>query len=772
MDLVHHEFEASPQNPVEEMISNMKISSNELEEIPDVVEDEESSKKKKKKKMIKIAKKDKEAPKEEEKVIPVKKINVQEPIEEMKTIKDLKPVVADFEEPLVDEITPLKVLKPVKSKPIVKLEEAELDQIPSIQLKKSELVKRPIEEVKLERVDLIHHDFENLPQDNPEENKTSVKIISEGDMKDDDEEKKEDKEKKIKKVKKIIKRPKPKDTKENSPIDSSSAESREPSIIPEEKPIVEQTAKLPEIIPESSKPDSVSEPDAPMPDEKIPHPSPKIEEADMPAVTDKKERKPKDTKLPSASVINEPKPKITDVPSGSDKDESVSDIKEPKPKDTASLKLKKPIKKKTDSVKVEEVEAGQFPMIKLKKSEIIKRPVEEAKLETVSLKHHEFENVPQNPVDEQTSKVKITSSGIFDEKEKKMKKIKKIIKKVKPKDDDDTSTKELSPDTTTDREYEPQVEESLPKDIESPEKEMPKEEEEVSKPKLPKNAVKKKQIPEKKLKEEEEVIMPKLKKAPPRKPKEPSPEREKVVLKHHAFESKPLDVPLEQKSSVWLPENKEKEEKDLSLKKKVKKVKPKQNKDEEKQPDPEVEEPDKPVKKPERKVKDIKPLLAAADEETDAPLEEVSRKPRDPIAIPAAAMKKDHTDIEKVELPTFLNFPSEQGIVINQDDSPQVMKEAPSYPEETAELISEEESQSQSITENKPEVKTAKKKKKAPKPSSETREIPIKILTSKVTEETVTPSEVGKSLDFFSSISFFFKYFSQTINNYIFYKFK
>ena len=184
--------------------------------------------------------------------------------------------------------------------------------------------------------------------------------------------------------------------------------------------------------------------------------------------------------------------------------------------------------------------------------------------------------------------------------------------------------------------------------------------------------------------------------------------------------------------------------------------------EEEAKPEPEKKPEEKkaePGKNPSKKPKELKPVQAAAHEEVDAPTEEeVTRKPRSPIPVPAAAMKKDHTDVEKVELPTFLNFPSEQGIVISQDDSPQVMKEAPAYPEEKADVVSEEESPSQSITESKPNIKVAKKKvkKKTTETTTETREIPIKILTTKVTEETVTPSEVGKYLIFqFHHLYFF-----------------
>ena len=213
VDLVHHEFEASPQNPAEEMISSMKIVSNELVEIPDVVEEE--PKKKKKKKILKVQKKE-ETSKEPEPE-PVKKLSVQEPTEEWKTVKDLKPVPQDVEEkpkekPAVDEPTQMVELKHFEPEPEdVKIEETEVAEFQDIELKPAELVKRPIEELTLEHVDLFHHDFENSPEQNPEEGKTSVSLISQGDFIDYQKqiEEAEEKGNKTKKVKKIIKKTKP-----------------------------------------------------------------------------------------------------------------------------------------------------------------------------------------------------------------------------------------------------------------------------------------------------------------------------------------------------------------------------------------------------------------------------------------------------------------------------------------------------------------------------------------------------------------------------------
>ena len=118
--------------------------------------------------------------------------------------------------------------------------------------------------------------------------------------------------------------------------------------------------------------------------------------------------------------------------------------------------------------------------------------------------------------------------------------------------------------------------------------------------------------------------MPKLKKTAPRKPREPSPEKEVVKLKHHEFEVTPLDIPAEQPTGAII---RSKEPKDATPEETTKSKKPKKE-------------------KPKKKEIKINPLVAE-DGEDDQPVEEVERKPRDPIAVPAAAVQKKHSDIEK-----------------------------------------------------------------------------------------------------------------------------
>merc|ERR1719419_1449768 len=63
------------------------------------------------------------------------------------------------------------------------------------------------------------------------------------------------------------------------------------------------------------------------------------------------------------------------------------------------------------------------------------------------------------------------------------------------------------------------------------------------------------------------------------------------------------------------------------------------------------------------KIRDLNKVIKEATQVGYDPTQEkTERKDRDPIAVPGAAVSKKHSDFEKVELPTYLNFPSEQGV--------------------------------------------------------------------------------------------------------------
>merc|ERR1711962_848320 len=134
-----------------------------LEDISEISESESEASKNKKKRVTKIVKKkvvmDEEEKQKTEQVSRKKSIQgVGEPKEETKTLKDLK------------------TAKKKSSK--IEPEVQEPGVFPKIKLKKSETVKRPIEKADMEVVQLVHHDFEMVPQEPQEEMKTSVKITA------------------------------------------------------------------------------------------------------------------------------------------------------------------------------------------------------------------------------------------------------------------------------------------------------------------------------------------------------------------------------------------------------------------------------------------------------------------------------------------------------------------------------------------------------------------------------------------------------------------
>lgn len=78
--------------------------------------------------------------------------------------------------------------------------------------------------------------------------------------------------------------------------------------------------------------------------------------------------------------------------------------------------------------------SGEIKTVQLKKAEIIKRPIVTPKVETVQLKHHNFEHKPQEPEIEQTTNIKLTKPLKqklieTDAKHKKNKKLKKRQRK-------------------------------------------------------------------------------------------------------------------------------------------------------------------------------------------------------------------------------------------------------------------------------------------------------------------------------------------------------
>merc|ERR1712083_862242 len=82
-------------------------------------------------------------------------------------------------------------------------------------------------------------------------------------------------------------------------------------------------------------------------------------------------------------------------------------------KEEEKPKLKKVIKPKDKEVKNDDLkkeeESDKLPFkAKLRKTETVKRKIEEAKIETVQLKHHEFEVEPRDTDVEQTTGILLT----------------------------------------------------------------------------------------------------------------------------------------------------------------------------------------------------------------------------------------------------------------------------------------------------------------------------------------------------------------------------
>merc|ERR1712106_973057 len=182
-------------------------------------------------------------------------------------------------------------------------------------------------------------------------------------------------------------------------------------------------------------------------------------------------------------------------------------------------------------------------------------------------------------------------------------------------------------------------------------------------------------------KNEPETIEPKtLKKAKiVQKPKEEE-KKEQIKLRHHDFESVPSENLPEMKSGIKL--GKPLEVKDDGLKqkptKKVNKVSTKAamnaTESEIVSPIQDRESPfeDEVINAEQAKITKISDHDKVIKETTQLgfePSKEMAeRKERDPIAVPGAAIPKKHSDFEKVELPAYLNYPSEQGVSVLSDE--------------------------------------------------------------------------------------------------------
>ncbi len=435
-------------------------------------------------------------------------------------------------------------------------------------------------------------------------------------------------------------------------------------------------------------------------------------------------------------------------------------IVEPHHAITAKAKLKR-IEKDDDSLrgkedKRKEEKAPIFANLKLKKTEVVKRKIETPSMETVQLIHHEFENVPldhdleqyacvllnSEPLPYIEENLEIMESGKNKGKKKPLK-TKKLIGDIK-----ESSQVKPSPSITQEKQPEENIAANpKKKSVDSDKTIKPK-----KSPPIPEGG---------------SFSTIKLKKSETIKRSFSPPQVEKVQLVHHDFENVPQEPYAEAHTGVIIrsdPKNEGKlDTKSLSLKKKqiVKKVKrpsspssevetvtdlPTEVKDEVRTAEPPLSLIQIEQNKNKEKGKTLaeRPLqvLKAQEYQHEIQPEEVTRKPKDPILPHAAAMEKKHSDTERINLPTFVNFPSEQGVAIIPQEGILEPNKQTSY-EEISETFEEDNFLPHDILETKPLVKALGKKKVLPKdqtPGSPVISSSIQIST--VTSETVTAIEV------------------------------
>lgn len=412
-----------------------------------------------------------------------------------------------------------------------------------------------------------------------------------------------------------------------------------------------------------------------------------------------------------------------------------------------------PLKKKNQSNKkvTPKVEEPLFKQgLKLRKTETVKRPIEKAAIEVPKLKHHAFENTPQDVIEEQHGDIRL--SRLLPQLTKKKK------KKQSPKEMEEEPLQEMPVIKVPEDMEEETLQEIL--QVESEEKvELDAEELSVKSDSSTMDTVNEKELVSE---QKDEPRLP-PRKPVERKPKENRPETseppftqglklkktevvqkqlEKSVLdlpklKHHEFESVPQEMEAEQTSNVKLstslPQPKGKE----------KKTKPKRQNDQ-------------PTKKDQKETKNDPKIVNTPTEMEFTPNEETtSRKERDEITAHSAAISKKHSDLEKVELPAYLNFPSDQGISISEGLTEDT-KSLSRSPTGIIESVQENSEPKAPVIENQVLTRAGKQVKKVPKKSEETfREIPIIVEGTKTTEsmtnETVIESEVSCPLFFHPS---------------------
>ena len=613
-----------------------------------------------------------------------------------------------------DKSTSFQQLKVKKQKAELPEKEQPENSMPfGMKLKKTETTKIKIKETKLELPTLMHHEFENVPKDVTDEQVTKVKLSNE--IENIEAEFKGKKTQKKTKLKKI----KPKaltDSKE--PL-----EAQEDDFSNEDLKDCEDETK-PTASEQSSSFDSNNSPlhvenDTKVPPEKVDTEQVPIEKCQQ---SENKEYK---EKCMDQEISSSEEPLKDSAKKGYQRQRRPN-LAEPKPKD-------------------EQAEESLPFARKLRKTETTKIKIKESKLELPKLKHHDFENVPKDIDEEQITNVKLTKRlDNYENDKTAMKKQKSKPKKGKPKDFDEEVQ---NPMEETD---ECLVESSVPNVPAEPleqkmENTLP--DTQMVTPRVEESApsIKKKVNKKQNTVDENQPFEIKLKKSKPNKRIPDEIKMEKVQLKHHDFENQPLDAGPEQTSSVILgnPLNKDK---DIPLQKQDKKKikrKPKiptEVNQSEPSDDDELSEIIQDIPKeiavPKKSVSHEKPVKTPK-EVGFSPTEEVAlRKERDPIVPPAAAISKKHSDIEKVELPAYLNYPSDQGIIMSSDNAVET-NEKSGLPAQIAETSHEEVDSKNPVIESQVIMRTSKKIRKVPKSKDKTVEIPIVVESTPDTAESV-----------------------------------
>merc|ERR1712032_1097931 len=458
-------------------------------------------------------------------------------------------------------------------------------------LRKSAAVKRQIEGPEMEKVQLKHHEFENEPQAAVEEGRTSIRVSTPLSLSIENVENQKTKSK--------IRKTKKKTTPDE--VDKSAPDLK--SMDWEERPEAEKENRMPNVLSPSGEEVSadyeaeIMESDAASeerlspvlePDQlalarkevkTISNSSDLMEEVQAMDQGEMFEKVP--TQLEKATASKEDHPELTATT-------SLPEIGE------SSVKQKKSSKKEIQA-ELKTEEDGTYEIPQLRKAETIKRPIPEAELEEVDLRHHEFENEPQTPAEELPSNLvtgNLLSINMDEEEEEGETKKKRVVVKKKTKKkvvvspikdssemqqtsgDDIESTKEIpTPEKEPEKQIVAQSEASV--DV----VEITKDEKVTTK-KVVKDDNKVKPAKKENL-EEGTFEKPKLKKAQTIKRAIEEPKLETVNLKAHAFEKQPQDIPNENGSKARVGrcletqiEHKEEEETSKKVIKKKKKKQP------------------------------------------------------------------------------------------------------------------------------------------------------------------------------------------------------